>query len=173
MLNNVTTLEGASILGSMFWISNTAFRIILLYVKGKISERLNVLLIGMIATTLFMLIMDRANQPHTAAYFGVILVGMFLASMFALYLALPIEFRFKVTTNNTANFMMSASMGEGALIMPIGYAMGFFGPGMLFVLMSLFSIVSYFLFKELMKTYEFQNMNRSPLHQRLSEIDEQ
>jgi hypothetical protein len=77
-------------LGSMFWISNTSFRIILLYVKGKISDRLNVLLIGMVGTCLFMTIMDFIDEPHTAAYFGVILVGMFLASMFALYLALPI-----------------------------------------------------------------------------------
>lgn len=43
--------------------------------------------------------------------------------------------------------MMSASMGEGALIMPIGYAMGFFGPYMLFILMLAFSLGSYFLFK--------------------------
>lgn len=44
----------------------------------------------MVATCLFMVIMDFMDQPHTASYFGVILVGMFLASMFALYLALPI-----------------------------------------------------------------------------------
>jgi len=48
---------------------------------------------------------------------------------------------------------MSASMGEGALIMPIGYAMGYFGPYMLFVLMLVFSVSSYFLFRELMKCY--------------------
>jgi len=54
--------------------------------------------------------------------------------------------------------------------MPIGYAMGFFGPGMLFVLMLLFSVSSFFLFRELMKTYQQQDRDRSPLHQRLSEV---
>lgn len=37
VVEKLTTPEGASVLGSMFWISNTLFRIILLYVKGKIS----------------------------------------------------------------------------------------------------------------------------------------
>lgn len=137
----------------MFWISNTAFRIILLYVKGKISDRLKVLLIGMIGTSVFMLLAAICDMKYWAAYGGVILVGMFLASMFALFITLPGEFRFKVTNSNTANFMMCASMGEGALTMPIGYSMGLFGPNMLFVLMLVFSLIMYYVFRGLMLTY--------------------
>ncbi len=95
----------------MFWISNTAFRIILLYVKGKISDRLKFLLVGMIATSMLMVVTAMIGYKFFAAYAGVILVGMFLASMFALFITLPSEFRFKVTNSNTANFMMCASMG--------------------------------------------------------------
>lgn len=73
----------------MFWISNTLFRIILLYVKGKISDRLKVLLIGMVGTSLFMLFAALAGMKYLAAYGGVVLVGMFLASMFALFITLP------------------------------------------------------------------------------------
>ncbi len=50
--------------------------------------------------------------------------------------------------------MMCASMGEGALTMPIGYAMGLFGSYMLFVLMLVFSIIMYWVFNILMKTLE-------------------
>jgi hypothetical protein len=50
--------------------------------------------------------------------------------------------------------MMSASMGEGALTMPIGYAMGIFGPSMLFVLMLFFSLIMYWTFNTLMATLE-------------------
>jgi len=104
------------------------------------------MLIGMVATTLLLVICVFANQKVFAAYGGAILVGAFLASMFALFMTLPGEFGFKVTSSNTANFMMSASMGEGALTMPIGYAMGIIGPSMLFVMMLVFSLLMYFIF---------------------------
>ncbi len=99
-----------------------------------------------------------------ASYGGVLLIGMFLASMFALFLTLPGQFGLKVTNSNTANFMMCASMGEGALTMPIGYAMGFFGPYMLFVMMLLFSVIMYFTFNLLMSTLGEDAKNRSPLN---------
>lgn len=108
----------------------------------------------MIGTSLFMLGMAILGSKYIAAYGGVILVGMFLASMFALFITLPGEFGFKVTNSNTANFMMCASMGEGALTMPIGYAMGLFGPNMLFILMLVFSMIMYYVFKDLMATFE-------------------
>jgi len=143
-----------------------------LYVKGKISDRLKVLLAGMVATSLFMLGTALGGEQYWAAYGGVFLTGMFLASMFALFITLPGEFGFKVTNSNTANFMMCASMGEGALTMPIGYAMGLFGPNMLFVLMLLFSLIMYYVFKDLMATYEEDAKNHSPINERLIEDNE-
>lgn len=101
----------------------------------------------MVGTSLLMLGCALAGMKYFAAYAGVVLVGAFLASMFALFITLPGEFNFKVTNSNTANFMMCASMGEGALTMPIGYAMGLFGPNMLFILMLGFSLISYYIFK--------------------------
>jgi hypothetical protein len=165
----LATPEGASILGSIFWVSNTLFRIVLLYVQGKISSRLKVLLAGMIGTSLLLLLCALGGMKYIAAYAGVILVGAFLASMFALFITLPGEFNFALTNSNTANFMMCASMGEGALTMPIGYAMGLFGPDMLFVLMLFFSLIMYYVFSELMSTYEEDAKNRSPINERLIE----
>ena len=156
----------------MFWISNTTFRIILLYVKGRISDRLKVLLVGMVGTSLLMLGAAMGGMKYFAAYAGVVFVGAFLASMFALFITLPGEFHFKVTNSNTANFMMCASMGEGALTMPIGYAMGLFGPNMLFILMLVFSLIMYYVFKDLMITYEEDSKNRSPINERLIEDNE-
>lgn len=73
----------------MFWISNTLFRIVLLYVKGKISDRLRVLLIGMVGTSILLVFSVFLDFKSFASYGGVILIGMFLASMFALFLTLP------------------------------------------------------------------------------------
>jgi hypothetical protein len=42
--------------------------------------------------------------------------------------------------------MMCASMGEGVLSMPIGYAMGLFGPTTLFFTELGFSILSFFIY---------------------------
>jgi uncharacterized membrane protein len=55
-------------------------------------------------------------------------------------------------------------MGEGALTMPIGYAMGLFGANMLFVMMLIFSLIMYYVFNELMSTYEEDSKNRSPIN---------
>jgi hypothetical protein len=55
-------------------------------------------------------------------------------------------------------------MGEGALTMPIGYAMGLFGPDTLFVLMAVFSLIMFYVFKDLMATYENDAKLSSPLN---------
>lgn len=65
--------------------------------------------------------------------------------------------------------MMCASMGEGALTMPIGYAMGLFGADTLFVLMAVFSIIMFYVFKDLISTYEADAKVSSPLNERLIE----
>lgn len=46
-----------------------------------------------------------------AAFVGSFLNGAFLASMYALFLDLPNEFGYKLSKQNTANFMMSSSLG--------------------------------------------------------------
>lgn len=50
--------------------------------------------------------------------------------------------------------MMCASMGEGALTMPIGYMMGLFGPNMLFIAELVFSLIMYYAFVKLLETYQ-------------------
>jgi hypothetical protein len=79
---------------------------------------------------------------------------MFLASMFALFLALPLQFGYKLSKKNTANFMMCASLGEGVLAMPIGYAMGLFGANTLYWSEILFAIMSYILFATVLNIFE-------------------
>ncbi len=108
----------------------------------------------MIATSALLFILAITDHKVGAAYGGVFLVGMFLASMFALFMTLSGEFGFKVTSHNTANFMMCASMGEGALTMPIGYMMGLFGPNMLFIAELVFSLIMYYAFVKLLETYQ-------------------
>jgi fucose permease len=44
----VTDLQGADLASEIFWISNTVFRILLIYMTFKVSLRLKFLLLGMI-----------------------------------------------------------------------------------------------------------------------------
>ena len=108
----------------------------------------------MIVGCIINLIAALTDHQWFAAYIGSFLNGMFLASLFALYLTLPSEFGYKLSKKNTTNFMMSASLGEGILAMPIGYSMGFYGPWMLHVTELLFVILSWILVRKIIEIFE-------------------
>ena len=48
VMTGVSTVREATFAGSVFWMTNTAFRIILIYVTLKVSVRLRILMIGMV-----------------------------------------------------------------------------------------------------------------------------
>ncbi len=154
VMENVATLSGAAFASETFWVTNTVFRIILLYVTIKVSLRLKYLMLGMVVGCIINLIAAMSGHQWFAAFVGSFLNGMFLASMFALYLALPLEYGYKLSKKNTANFMMCASLGEGVLGMPIGYAMGLFGPGALYWTELIFAVVAYFFLAALIGIFD-------------------
>lgn len=51
VMENVGTLQQASYASSIFWITNTVFKIILLSVKSKVSVILQTLMTGMICVS--------------------------------------------------------------------------------------------------------------------------
>lgn len=89
VMTGVSTVREATFAGSLFWVTNTAFRVILIYVTIKVSLRLRILMIGMMLGCAINLIAALTGHPWFAAYPGSFLNGMFLASMFALFLSLP------------------------------------------------------------------------------------
>ena len=92
VMTGVSTVREATFAGSLFWVTNTAFRIILIYVTIKVSLRLRILMVGMILGCIANFIAATSGHEWFAAYPGSFLNGMFLASMFALFLSLPIEY---------------------------------------------------------------------------------
>lgn len=91
------------------------------------QTRLRILLRALVASAIFIVIMQALGYLKFVSYAGVITSGTCLSSMYALFFSVAIEFGYGLSPSNTANFAMSASLGEGLLVMPIGYAMGFFG----------------------------------------------
>lgn len=132
-MEGVGSLKQASYASSIFWITNTVFKIILLSVKSKVSIILKILMMGMISVSVINYTAAIGGYEGFAAYVGPFLNGAFLSSMYALFLDLPNEFGYRLSKQNTANFMMCEALGEGILGMPIGYSMGIIGPSALFL----------------------------------------
>ena len=78
-------------------------------------------------STLLVFIMQFMGWYILVAYLGVISSAFCLSAMYALFYGISIEKGYKLTPSNTANFTMASSLGEGLLVMPIGYAMNWFG----------------------------------------------
>lgn len=81
------------------------------------------------------------------AYAGAISSALCLSAMYALFFSIAIDYGYGLTPSNTANFAMSASLGEGLLVMPIGYAMSFFGIEALVIIIFLMSSTMMFIFE--------------------------
>jgi fucose permease len=145
----VANEDEASSLASIFWIVNTIARLVLLYWTGPIAYRLKILLRFLVASTLMVVFLQMMGLYLIVSYVGVISSGICLSAMYALFFSIAIDYGYYLSPSNTANFAMSASMGEGLLVMPIGYAMGFFGIEALIIIIFIMSAVMMFIFEYL------------------------
>jgi fucose permease len=138
--------KAASALASIFWIVNTIARLVLLYMKGTVAERLMLLLQLLVGSTFLVLVIQWMGYLALVAYLGMISSGIFLSAMYALFFSLAQEYGYELSTSSTANLAMSASLGEGFLVMPIGYVMGLLGFKALIYIIFIFSAVMYLVF---------------------------
>ena len=111
----------------------------LLYWTGPVQYRGRILLRLLVACTLMVVFLQFLELYLIVAYLGVITSGLCLSAMYALFFSMAIDYGYGLSPSNTANFAMSASLGEGMLVMPIGYAMGFFGIEALIIIVFLMS----------------------------------
>ena len=124
---HVASKAEASSIASIFWIVNTIARLILLYWTGPVQYRLRVLFRLLVASTIMVVVLQFLQLYLIVAYVGAISSALCLSAMYALFFSIAIDYGYGLSPSNTANFAMSASLGEGILVMPIGYAMRFFG----------------------------------------------
>jgi fucose permease len=103
--------RAASALASIFWIVNTIARIVLLYMKGTVAERLSILLKLLTVSTFLVLVIQWMGYLTLVAYMGVITSGIFLSAMYALFFSVAQEYGYELNTSSTANLAMSASLG--------------------------------------------------------------
>lgn len=84
----VANAEQASALASIFWIVNTIARIILLYMPGKVADRLSILLKWLVVSTFVVLVIQWTGHLALVCYAGVISSGFFLSAMYALFFSI-------------------------------------------------------------------------------------
>lgn len=83
----------------------------LLYWEGPVQYRLRVLLRALVASTIFVVILQALGYFSFVSYAGVISSGACLSAMYALFFSMAQDFGYGLSPSNTANFAMSASMG--------------------------------------------------------------
>jgi hypothetical protein len=60
-------------------------------------------------------------------YFAPISIGIFISGVYGFCLSWVVNNGFAFCPEDNANYLLSYIIGEGLLIMPMGYTMGFFG----------------------------------------------
>ena len=84
----VADAKEASSLASIFWITNTIARLVLLYMPGSVSERLNFLLRSLVISTFIVVILQFMGFYYLVSYAGIISSGAILSAMYALFYSL-------------------------------------------------------------------------------------
>lgn len=118
--------------------------------SGSVADRLSFLLKCLVASTFLVLVAQYLGYLLFVSYAGVISSGIFLSAMYALFFSMAQDVGYALNPSNTANFAMCASLGEGLLVMPIGYAMGIFGFRALIFIIFFLSALMYIIFSHVM-----------------------
>jgi hypothetical protein len=84
--------------------------------------------------------------------FAPITAGIFIGGVFGFCIALPVDSGFIPRSQDNADFILANSLGEGLLIMPLGYSMSLFGFKAMMIEVFLISIVCYGFYTETVKS---------------------
>ena len=103
--------EGSAFLASLFWSTMTIFRFINTSRSGTISQKLMQLFELRALSIIILTIFSTLNLVRPSAILGCILMGISYSSTYALVLTLPLQYKRKLTPNQTANITICGTMG--------------------------------------------------------------
>lgn len=86
--------------------------------------------------------------------FAPIAAGILIGGVFGFGITLPVDNGFAPSSQNNANFILANALGEGLLIMPLGYSMSLFGYKAMMVEMLLVTSVCYWVYTETVKSMD-------------------
>jgi hypothetical protein len=123
-----------------------------MYVPGSIEKRLGISLKAVLITMVITVIFQYAEWYQIVCIFAPLASGTLIAGVFAFGIALPVDNGFIPSAQDNANFIIANSLGEGLLIMPVGYSINFFGFKVLMIEICIFSFLSYWSYIKVAKS---------------------
>lgn len=135
----VTDYARAGIYSMYFWVPSCLFRLIWLAVPLSFDQKLRTIVVGLVLTTSVGLFLQLIGRYDWVCVVGPVSSGILLSNLYAFFLALPVQKGFVFTSSNSAHLVIANCLGEGLLITPLGWSMGFWGAGSLMVALWLLS----------------------------------
>ena len=102
-------------------------RLFWIYSPGTIEKKLGIALNLVLVATIAALSMQLSDQLELVCYVAPITIGIFISGVYGFCLSWVVNNGFAFNPDNNSDFLLCYVIGEGLLIMPMGYTMGWFG----------------------------------------------
>lgn len=123
----VAETHSAGTYSFLFWMVNCISRLVWMWVPISITKQIRISLMLSICSTLLCLVFQILGNYSLVCVFAPISAGFILANMFSLCMSLPHDNGIESTPENTANFILGTTFGEGIFVTSIGYGMEYLG----------------------------------------------
>jgi hypothetical protein len=144
----VSDVKGSTIFSLLFWVPNCLARPFWIYLPGTVNDKLGYCLKGVFVAAAITWVMQICELFKMVCFFSSISVGMLISGVFGFGLSLVVKNGFRFCPDNNAMFVLSNALGEGMLIMPMGFIMGLLGYKTMIVeifFFALFALVAFYL----------------------------
>jgi hypothetical protein len=138
----VVGVDGSSKFGLLYWGPDCLVKLIWIYLPGSIEKKLGISLNLVLVMSIAALFLQSAGMLEAVCYFVPIAVGMCISGVYGFCLSLVINNGFAFSHEDNGHFLLLYIIGEGLLIMPMGYAMGLFGFKSLIVMVCIFAFIA-------------------------------
>jgi hypothetical protein len=152
--SGVSDVKGSTIFSLLFWIPNCLTRPFWIYLPGNVNEKLGYCLKGVFAAAAITLVLQVLELFKMVCFFSSISIGMLISGVFGFGLSLVVKNGFRFCPDNNAMFVLSNALGEGLLIMPMGFTMGLLGYKSMIVEIAFFAAFALIAFMLAMSSME-------------------
>ena len=147
---------------SVFWTFITLGRLagIPLSLRFGTLQQMRVLITGCVAISCFSLLLATAGAYKFIIYFGGIVFGSFMSTLYPLAMSVPNQLRYRIPNETTSNFVFSGAAGEVTVPILMGYLMRWFGANSLFYCSVVCSIVMLLIYRLILEHKRHSELNR-------------
>ena len=150
----VSSASESAVYSSLFWSTNSAFRIIWVFLPLSATNKMKIVFLGLLTISTLLTLLQHLELYQLLCITGPLLLGIMTSVLYGLCLTLSIDNGFSSTTSNNANFVLANCIGETLLTGPMGYSMKIFGFQSLIVIILVSCIASNLSFHHALKSLD-------------------